>query len=166
MQRKFTFTSQGHVITIECPLYCKESVFYDGIEVAGGWSLTGGTYSFVVDEDDGAARYVIAIKTGGTFGLEVNLQAHRNGHLVFDSDRHVVEQPRMVTHNPNAKDCEELGLRPGASWADIQTAYRDAMKVYHPDTLASKNLSPELIKLSARKLQSIRAAYERLKKSR
>ena len=44
--------------------------------------------------------------------------------------------------------------------------YRSGMKVYHPDMLASKDLSPELVKLSASKLQSIRAAYERLKKSR
>ena len=52
-QTTFTFMSQGHAIRIECALHCKESVFYDGIEVAAGWSATGGTYSFVVDEDNG-----------------------------------------------------------------------------------------------------------------
>lgn len=39
----------------------KEIVYYDGMEVACGWSFFGGDYRFSVQEDRGVATYHVRI---------------------------------------------------------------------------------------------------------
>jgi DnaJ domain len=56
------------------------------------------------------------------------------------------------------KDCFEiLGLKPGASTDEIKAAYRDAIKQYHPDYVAS--LGVELREVAERKTKELNAAY-------
>jgi len=53
-----------------------------------------------------------------------------------------------------------LGVSPGASRKEIQSAYRRAAQEYHPDKVS--HLGPELQQLAKKKFMEIQEAYERL----
>lgn len=53
---------------------------------------------------------------------------------------------------------EELGVPKGASREEIKTAYKEALKQYHPDKVS--HLGPELQQLAREKTNSINKAYE------
>jgi preprotein translocase subunit Sec63 len=55
---------------------------------------------------------------------------------------------------------EILGLKPNASQEEVNQAYRDLAKVWHPDRFAG---SPRLQKKAEEKLKEINAAYEYIK---
>ena len=59
-----------------------------------------------------------------------------------------------------------LGVGKTATDADIKKAYRRLMNQHHPDKLVSKGLPEEMIKIANEKTQTIKQAYERIKKSR
>ena len=54
-----------------------------------------------------------------------------------------------------------LGLEIGASWDDIQQAYRDLAFVWHPDRLPNDN--PRLLEKASLKLKEINEARDSLK---
>jgi DnaJ-domain-containing protein 1 len=54
-----------------------------------------------------------------------------------------------------------LGIKPGASKQEIQTAYREAMSQYHPDKVA--HLGTELQDLATKKAQEFNKAYDMLR---
>ena len=54
-----------------------------------------------------------------------------------------------------------LGVDSNASWEDIQMAYKDKIKQYHPDKLS--HLGEEFSSLANEKFLEIQAAYNRLK---
>lgn len=78
--------------------------------------------------------------------------------------RSAASRPALAQSTPS--DLDTLGLRPGASWDEVQTAYRDACKKYHPDRLAGQNLAPHLTDLAVRRFTEVSAAYNRLRRSR
>ena len=51
-----------------------------------------------------------------------------------------------------------LGLREGATKAEIREAYKELAKKYHPDRVA--HLGPELTELTAEKFKEISAAHD------
>ena len=57
------------------------------------------------------------------------------------------------------RDYEILGLAPGASPEEVKEAYRDLVKVWHPDRFSS---DPHLQQKAQAKLKEINAAYARL----
>jgi hypothetical protein len=59
---------------------------------------------------------------------------------------------------------ELLGISPTASDAEVATAYRDLVKVWHPDRFQHE--PPRLQALAQEKLKSINLAYEQIQKSR
>ena len=59
-------------------------------------------------------------------------------------------------------DYEILHLKPGASFAEIQQAYRDLVRVWHPDRFSG---DPRLQKIADEKLKEINNAYLALEKS-
>jgi DnaJ domain len=63
----------------------------------------------------------------------------------------------------SAADLALLGLSPGATWEQVQSAYREACKKFHPDRLSGKDLPPELIALAAKRFSEMADAYQRLK---
>ncbi len=68
------------------------------------------------------------------------------------------------THDaPDDEDLRSLGLKPGASWPQIQAAYRECCRKYHPDRLNGKNVEPHLVELAVQRFKEITAAYQRLK---
>lgn len=60
-------------------------------------------------------------------------------------------------------DLELLGLKRYASWADVQAAYRDACKKYHPDRLSGRDVPSELVELAVIRFRELTDAYQRLK---
>lgn len=63
-------------------------------------------------------------------------------------------------------DYEILGVKEGERAAIVKKAYRKLISKYHPDRLIAKNASQAQIDDATEKAQKIRAAYERIKKSR
>lgn len=45
----------------------------------------------------------------------------------------------------------------------VQAAYRDACRKYHPDRFAGRGVEPHLLELAAQRFKEITAAYQRLK---
>jgi Restriction endonuclease/DnaJ domain len=56
----------------------------------------------------------------------------------------------------------ELGVRRGASQAEVRAAYKDTIAKYHPDRVAQ--LAPEIQDFAKKKAQSINRAYDLLRK--
>ncbi|MCP5420471.1 MAG: co-chaperone DjlA [Gammaproteobacteria bacterium] len=59
-----------------------------------------------------------------------------------------------------------LGVTRTAKEDEIKLAYRKLISRYHPDKLAARNLSKELIAKTTEKTREIKAAYERIKQAR
>jgi len=59
-----------------------------------------------------------------------------------------------------------LGLKREATAEEIKRAYRRLLSQYHPDKLAAKDLSPELMHKATEKTREIKTAYERIKERR
>ncbi|MBK9126316.1 MAG: J domain-containing protein [Phycisphaerales bacterium] len=60
-------------------------------------------------------------------------------------------------------DLAVLGLSRGASWDDVQRAYRDACRKYHPDRLNGQNVEPHLVELAVQRFKEVTDAYRRLR---
>lgn len=60
-------------------------------------------------------------------------------------------------------DLALLGLKRGASWDEVQRAYRDASRKYHPDRLSGQNVVPHLVELAVQRFKEVTAAYRRLR---
>jgi len=66
--------------------------------------------------------------------------------------------------NLNDKDAYEvLGVDKNASFDEIKQRYKELVRLYHPDILAGRGESKEVIECSTKKLQEINEAYGRLK---
>ncbi len=74
-------------------------------------------------------------------------------------------QPQQPRHRLE-DDYALLGVKAGASDAEVKKAYRRLMAQHHPDKLVSKGLPEEMIRLATEKTQEIRAAYERVRNAR
>ena len=59
-----------------------------------------------------------------------------------------------------------LGVAPEASDAEVKKAYRRLMNQHHPDKLVAKGLPEEMMKMATEKTQTIKSAYEAVKRSR
>ncbi len=59
-----------------------------------------------------------------------------------------------------SRSIEILGLKPGATREEVDTAYRDLAKVWHPDRFSG---NPRLQKKAEEKIKEINAAYEYIK---
>ncbi len=62
-----------------------------------------------------------------------------------------------------ANDLSILGLPRGASWEQIQAAYREASRKYHPDRLCGQNIEPHLVELAEQRFKEVSASYQRLR---
>lgn len=59
-----------------------------------------------------------------------------------------------------------LGVKRDSSDEMVKQAYRRLMSQHHPDKLAARGLSMDMLKLSEEKTVEIRAAYDRIRESR
>lgn len=65
---------------------------------------------------------------------------------------------------PSDADYALFGLVRGATWEQVQAAYRDACLKYHPDRFAGQNVPQHLVDLAVRQFKEITAAYQTLKR--
>jgi DnaJ like chaperone protein len=72
-----------------------------------------------------------------------------------------------VRHVPLAPDDPHavLGVAPGASEAEIRTAYRRLARDHHPDRHMAEGTPPEFIRVAEARMASINAAYAALTKA-
>ncbi len=61
---------------------------------------------------------------------------------------------------------ETLGVKKGATDAEVKRAYRRLMSQHHPDKLVAKGLPEEMMKMATEKTHQIRTAYEAIQASR
>jgi DnaJ like chaperone protein len=59
-----------------------------------------------------------------------------------------------------------LGLKPGASDAEVKRAFRKLVSQHHPDKLISRGLPEEMMELAKTRVSEINTAYEQIKKAR
>ncbi len=113
-------------------------------------------------EFDGLLKYLDQLSQ------DCERQRHRSGprHRWYPDD----EEPRPASDARSAPDPRDadhalLGLKRGASWEDVQRAYRDACRKYHPDRLTGQNVEPHLVELAVQRFKEVAAAYQRLRES-
>lgn len=75
-------------------------------------------------------------------------------------DIEVLDAREQAAEKQAASPHEVLGISPGASREEIRAAYKNLVKKYHPDRLAS--LGEEFHAIAERKMKLINAAYEAL----
>jgi len=80
-----------------------------------------------------------------------------------NSDSQQSKDSRSSKYNPSQTPYEILGINPGADKKDIQTAYKQAIKKYHPDKLS--HLGKEFSDLANEKFLKIQKAYDALMKA-
>ena len=51
----------------------------------------------------------------------------------------------------------------GASWEQVQAAFRELSRKYHPDRLTGQQIEPYLIELAEQRFAEIASAYQRLR---
>lgn len=86
--------------------------------------------------------------------------------MISDDVARKDSQARLsVPSGGNSQNCDYsvLGLAPGASWSQIQTAYRASCKKYHPDHVTGQQVAPHLADHASQRFKECTAAYQRLK---
>ena len=76
---------------------------------------------------------------------------------------------RLFAHikpESSARDYEILGIHKSATDTEIKKAYRELVKEFHPDRLASKGLPKSAIDDAKNRVSEINTAYERIMKTR
>jgi hypothetical protein len=164
--------------------------FFEEEEVLADAEVVGRTWRFTREDGSPDRRYtpnpqIPVILYGilhitGPSGLDVRLQvsnrvaaarfARAFGARIREEDPHreaagsnrQESEPR-ATQEETAESAarEVLGVREGASMAEITTVYRNLAQTYHPDKVA--HLSPEARELADQKMKDINAAYAQLK---
>jgi DnaJ like chaperone protein len=71
-----------------------------------------------------------------------------------------------VTQPPLAQSYAKLGLKEGASDADVKRAYRKLVSQYHPDKLVSRGLPEEMMEVAKTRVREINTAYDQIKANR
>ena len=59
-----------------------------------------------------------------------------------------------------------LGLKPGVSDDQVRATWKNLMRENHPDSLASRGVTPEFIARAGDKVARINAAWDRIKRER
>ncbi len=80
--------------------------------------------------------------------------------------KHNLEQEKSQNQSKNQQESkpqtpyEVLGVKQNANKKEIQKAYKELVKLYHPDLV--NHLGPELQELANKKMKAIQNAYEEL----
>jgi len=121
--------------------------------IVGGWSQ----HTWWIPED--AAVLPLSQPSAGATAQD----SHRTDTGAAAGSRTQGERSRSEGKDSSGKTLDPyaiLGIRKGATSAEIRVAYLACMKQYHPDQVT--HLGPELRELANRKAQEINRAYEAL----
>lgn len=72
----------------------------------------------------------------------------------------------VASRQPLAQAYAKLGLKEGASDADVKKAYRKLVSQYHPDKLISRGLPEEMMEVAKTRVREINTAYEQIKQAK
>ena len=98
--------------------------------------------------------------TGQSYGSNNQKQGSNNFYNRFRNWQTGFQQTQTET---TTKDpYEVLGVKKGASVDEIKKAYREKLKKFHPDVVASLKLGPEYREMFEEKTREIQKAYEQL----
>jgi DnaJ like chaperone protein len=75
-----------------------------------------------------------------------------------------IKEAMKFNGDKNSSYYEILNSKPTDDWDTIKKNYKELVKEYHYDKLASKNLPKDLLEYAENKLKEINEAYEALKK--
>jgi len=75
-----------------------------------------------------------------------------------------IKEAMKFSGDKNSSYYEILNSKPTDDWETIKKNYKELVKEYHYDKLASKNLPKDLIEYAENRLKEINEAYEALKK--
>jgi len=108
--------------------------------------------------------YRVAAADGGVIQSEENYiqQAAR----IFQFSQQRIDTIRKRYAASDERYYAVLGVSPQDSNDDIKRAYRQLVREYHPDTIASKGLPEEFTTFANEKFREIQEAYEAVAKAR
>lgn len=99
-------------------------------------------------------------------GVTMNFN-HYQQRRSYQRHSYQSNQQQQQTQRSNlSTDYELLEIKPSATDAEVKKAYRRMMSKYHPDRLIAKGVPQEMINIATQKTQEIKAAFERIKKTR
>jgi DnaJ like chaperone protein len=90
----------------------------------------------------------------------------RTAARIFHFSDHKYKELRSRYALDSEKYYAVLGTDRSASDAEIKSQYRNLVKEYHPDTIASKGLPEEFTKFAQDKFREIQEAYDAVKQER
>jgi len=96
-------------------------------------------------------------------GSRASGNGRRPNHRWYPGDEEPQSAREAPTDGSLDADLALLGLKRGAAWDDVQRAYRDACRKYHPDRLNGQNVEPHLVELAIQRFKEVTAAYQRLR---
>lgn len=108
--------------------------------------------------------YRVAAEEGGVSSQEESFitQAAR----IFNFSQERIDKIRKRYASAGGSSYAVLGVDPNASDDTIKKAYRQLVREYHPDTIASKGLPEEFTKFANEKFREIQGAYEAVRQER
>jgi len=108
--------------------------------------------------------YRVAAVDGGVDQAEENIiiEAAR----IFHYSQQRIDTIRSRYVSSNERYYAVLGVTASASDDEIKKAYRQLVREYHPDTIASKGLPEEFTTFANEKFREIQEAYEAVEKAR
>ncbi|MGB5985102.1 MAG: DnaJ domain-containing protein, partial [Desulfobacterales bacterium] len=100
----------------------------------------------------------VASSDGGMGANEERLIQTAVGIFQMGPQRYAALRSRYV--NDLDQHYAALKLTPEASVEEIKKSYRQLVREFHPDTIASKGLPDEFTRFASEKFQEIQSAYE------
>lgn len=86
------------------------------------------------------------------------------GRNEYEEQRNYNQHSQQYTQSNIQQYFEILGLDENATAKEVKKRYRELSLKYHPDTVAGKDLEPEIVKLVENKFKEINKAYKELQK--
>lgn len=154
MPREVTWLEIPLVIGVGCGRTPKGTYIYVEYRSPDGLRLTRAASNYI--RQGAATEFATARRW-----LESSRdRADEYRHERFDDAR---DAPSEDAESALDDDLALLGLKRGATWPDVQTAYRQHSRKFHPDQLTAQGVPPHLVELAVQRFKEVTSAYQRLK---
>ena len=126
-------------------------VAYGLLAIAG--ATEGEPLRLLVSNKASAVRFARAFGAGKEEGQNGNARTAREARALRNAEAEAERNDSLF---------KVLGVEPGASQAEIHSAYKKKARVYHPDRVAS--MAPEVREMAELRMKEINAAYGEIKR--